>query len=86
MVLFASPDEFTNLMFKVSTDEFDKVASLKRCARRPSKPFTKWLSDEAIAAKRECCRFERKWNSTRGESDRYYYRHTCRSANRLINE
>ena len=54
--------------------------------RRPSKPITKWLSDEAIAAKRERRMFERKWKSTRGESDRVNYRRACRRANRLINE
>ena len=63
-VLFESPativDEFTNPMVNVITDELDKVAPLKRCACRPSKPITKWLSDEAIAAKHERRRFERK--------------------------
>ena len=52
-VLFASPattvDAFTDQMVNVITDDLDKVGPLKRCARRPSKPMTKWLSDEAIA-------------------------------------
>ena len=73
-------------MVNVITDELDKVAPLKRCTRRPSKSIMKWLSDEAIAAKRECRRFERKWNATRGESDRVNYHRACRRANRLINK
>ena len=56
-MLFASPattvDVFTEQMVDIITDELDKVAPLKRCARCPSKPITKWLSDETIAAKRE---------------------------------
>ena len=63
-VLFASlattVNAFTDQMVNVITYELDKVAPLKRCARRPSKPIMKWLSDEAIAAKRERHRFERK--------------------------
>ena len=73
-VLFASPattvDALTDQMVDVITDELDKIAPLKRYARRPSKPITKWLSDEAITAQRESRRFERKWKSTRSESDR----------------
>ena len=71
-------------MVNVITDELDKVALLKRCAHRSSKPITKWLSDEAIAAKHECHRFERMWKSKHGESDCVNY--ACCRANRLINE
>ena len=79
-------DAFIDQMINIITDEIDKVAPCKRCARRPSKPITKLLSDQAIAAKRERRKFERKWKSTRGESDRVNYRRACRRANRLINE
>ena len=89
-VLFVSSattvDAFTDQMVTVITDELDKVAPLKRCARRPSKPITKWLSDKAIAAKRERRRFEKKWKSIRGSNDRFNYRRACSCANRLINE
>ena len=87
---FASPattvDSFTDQMVNIVTDELDKVAPLKRCALRQLKPIWKWLSDEAIAAKRERRRFEGKWKSTRGESDRIKNRRACRRANRIINE
>ena len=56
-VLSASPattvDALTDQMVNVITDELDKVAPLKRCTSRPSKPIMKWLTNEAIAAKRE---------------------------------
>ena len=42
-IVIVSVDAFTNQIVNLVTDELDKVASLKRCARCPSKPITKWL-------------------------------------------
>ena len=49
-------------------------------ARRDSR----WLNDEAITAKRERSRLERKWKATKNESDRVSYRKFCREANKKI--
>jgi len=46
----------------------------------------KWLSTEAVAAKRERRRLERRWLSSRNELDRQLYRRACRSANTAIND
>ena len=52
--------------------------------RRASKSSAKWLSAEAVAAKRRRRRLERKRN--RSEIDRVAYRTACRHANALINQ
>ena len=60
------------------------MAPLRHGLRRPPKPITKWLSPEAVAAKRVRRRLERKWRSTGLDRDRRAYRHGCRTANKLI--
>ena len=67
------------------TSQLDKVAPIRHTSRRPSKSISRWLSKEAIAAKRERRRLERRWQSTRDEQDRINYRRACRAANKLIN-
>jgi len=46
--------------------------------RRPHKPITKWLSAEAVEAKRIRRRLERRWRATGDEADRLAYRRECR--------
>ena len=58
---------------------------MRQCTRRPPKAITKFLSTEAIEAKRLRRRLERRWLETHLESDRLAYRHACRSTNKLIN-
>ena len=55
--------------------------SARRGRRADSKPISRWLSSEVVAAKRERRRLECRWLSTRLK-----YRRACRSANKLINE
>ena len=90
LVLFSSPpntvDALMDQTINVITEKLDKVAQLKRCARRPSKPSTKWPSDEAISVKREGRRFNRRWKSTHCEIDCINYHCTCHRAYKLINE
>jgi len=61
--LFSSPastvDGFAKQLERVVIAELDRVAPLKHCRRRPSKPITRWLSQDAINAKRERRRLER---------------------------
>jgi hypothetical protein len=45
----------------------------------------RWLSYEAIGAKRQRRRLERYWKKTRDNADRIAYRAACSEANKLIN-
>ena len=63
----------------------DDVAPLRCKRRRQPKPFTRWLSRDAVAAKRRRRKLERRWRRTQLESDRLAYRVACRQANKLIN-
>ena len=54
--------------------------------RRPPKSTSRWLSQEAVAAKRDRRRLERRWLATGDDDDRIAYRRACRSANKIINE
>jgi len=87
--LFTDPattaDLFAAQLQSVVTELLDKLAPLKTTRRRASKPTAKWLSADAIAAKRERRRLERVWQRTRTETDRIAYRAVCRRANVLIN-
>jgi hypothetical protein len=49
-----------------------------------SKRDNRWLSAEAVTAKRQRRQLERKWKSRGREEDRVAYRAACRNANRVI--
>jgi len=87
--LFSSPaatvDSFADQMQQVIVSTLDDIAPLRRCVRRPPKAVTKFLSDDAIKAKRLRRRLERRWLETRAETDRAAYRRSCRLANSAIN-
>ena len=87
--LFSSPandaESFSNQIEEVVTATLDEIAPLQTRSRRPPKEVTRWLSDEAVEAKRQRRRLERRWKETRDEADRYAYRRACRRANKLIN-
>lgn len=89
-VLFTRPaatvDEYVSQLNDVLTHLLDKFAPARTRRRRPQKPITKWLSAEAVEAKRTRRRLERRWRATGDEADRLAYRRECRKANRLINE
>jgi hypothetical protein len=72
-------------MQTVITEQLNKFAPLKTVCKRVQKASAKWLSAEAVAAKRERRRLERIWTRSRTESDRKAYRAACRRANALIN-
>ena len=68
------------------TTALDEVAPLQTRSRRPPKAVTRWLSDEAVEAKRHRRKLEeRQWRASKSEADRYAYRRACRRANKLIN-
>jgi len=54
-------------------EALDKVAPLRRRRRRPSKPATRWLSKDAVDAKRQRRRLERVWKRSRNDNDRLAY-------------
>jgi len=58
---------------RVVTDELDKVAPVGRSSRHPLKTISRWLSVDAVAAKRKRRRLERRWQRTRNENDRLKY-------------
>ena len=69
--LFTSPavetDDYAEQLVRVVSQQLCVMAPLRHGLRRPPKPITKWLSPEAVAAKRVCRRLERKWRSTGSE-------------------
>jgi len=66
-------DEFAAQLVRVDTDELDNVAPVRSGSRRPPKTITKWLSAEAVSAKRKRRRMERRWQRTRKEKNRLEY-------------
>jgi len=80
-----SPDEFVDRLESAVVDILDELAPVRLGNRPQGRKSARWLSDEAIAAKRLRRRLERRWKSTRAEIDRVAYREACRKANSLIN-
>jgi hypothetical protein len=70
------------------TTILDELAPMCTSTKRRQKPDSRWLSEEAIEAKRARRRLERKWVKTGRtvESIRKEYRAACRAANELITE
>ena len=79
-------DAFADQMADVVSAELDRVAPLRPVVRRRPNPTAKWLSPEAVAAKRKRRRLERKWKASSLETDRVAYRSACRVSNNLINQ
>ena len=79
-------DAFADQMADVVSAELDRVAPLRTVVRRRPNPTAKWLSPEAVAAKRKRRCLERKWKASSLETDRVAYRSTCRVSNNLINQ
>jgi len=88
-VVFPEPatdvDTYVDQLNNVLTELLDKHAPVRTTRRRPPKRISRWLSDEAVAAKRLRRRLERSWRNTGLEADRVKYRLACRDANRSIN-
>ena len=63
----------------------DAMAPVKRVTRRLGKRTNGWLNHDAILARRQRRRLERRYRRTRLEADRVAYRTACRSTNNIIN-
>lgn len=77
---------FAAQLQSVVADQLNKFAPLRKVRKRGSSNTARWLSPDAIAAKRERRRLERTWKQSHTESDRVAYRRACRRANTLINK
>jgi len=89
--LFHSPnttvDGFADQLKAVVSKVLDIVSPFKQHGlRRLPNPTSKWLSKEAINAKRHRRQLKRRWLSSGSEKDRKLYRHACRSTNKIIQE
>ena len=88
--LFSSPaltaESYVSQFEEVVVETLDAMAPSRTRVRRPPKEITRWLSDEAVEGKRERRRLEKRWSSSKSDSDRIAYRRACRRANKLINE
>ena len=62
------------------------MAPLRTSNKRLSNNNTKWLSAEAVKAKRLRRRLEKRWITSGHSDDRTAYRQACRRANKLIND
>jgi len=81
-VLFTQPadttDAYVNQLNDVLAELLDKAAPVQTRRRRPQKLISKWLSAEAVDAKRARRRLERRWRTTGAEADRSEYRRARR--------
>ena len=80
----ATADAFAAQLQSVVTECLDDLVPFKNMRRRARKSSAKWLTTQAVAAKRQRRRLERKRN--RSEADRLANRAACRRANVLINQ
>ena len=66
--------------------ELDKVAPLKTVTRTSTgNQINRFLSEDAVNAKQERRRLERRWKRSGNEADRLRYRKSCKVTNQLIN-
>lgn len=77
-------DEFAGQLESDLTKILDDLAPVCTSTKRRGKSDSRWLSEEAVAAKQTRRRLERKWKLTGLEAVRVAYRGACRVANRLI--
>ena len=80
-------DEFADQLDTVISKILDRHCPLQRRKRFAStRRDNRWLSPEAVDAKRQRRRLERRWRSTRTVADYVAYRKSCRAANKAIVE
>jgi hypothetical protein len=74
----STAESFAEQLKREVVATLDVVAPVRRIVRRPPKAVTKFLSAEAIEAKRLRRRLEIRWRAKGPESDRVAYRLACR--------
>ena len=81
---FNTPDEYLDEIQRVVGEILDNSAPLRTGKRPGGKGSSRWHSPEAMAAKKDRRRLERRWKLSKNESDRREYRAVCWQANKLI--
>ena len=87
--LFSNPhtvDGYADQMETEITSVLDKLAPLKTGRRSGPRRARNWLSPEAIEAKKQRRKLERRWKASNAEPDRLSYRAAWSSTNKLINK
>src|SRR5208282_4613989 len=78
-------EEFADQLDSTITRILDVHCPLQsRCKLVPNRRENRWLSTDAVAAKRSRRRLERKWRSSHSQDDYVAYRRECRVANKAI--
>ena len=80
-----APDEYVAQLKSTVTAILDQVAPTRRGQRPGGRQGARWLSADAVAAKRNRRRLERRWKKSGSERDHVDYRTACRQTNLLIN-
>jgi hypothetical protein len=80
-----SVDEMVRQLEEAVTGILNELAPVRVGHRPNSRKGARWLSAEAISAKRLQRKLERLWKETGSETVRVEYRHACRKANVAIN-
>ena len=87
--LFIAPeqtvDAYVQQIDSIINRILDKLAPLRCFNKCVGKKVNRWLSQEAVVAKRIRRRLERRWKATGDEAVRKEYRQACRHANKQIN-
>jgi len=82
----STAEKFASQLKEDLTAILDDLVPFQKSTKRQGRSDCSWLTPEAVDAKQERRRLERRWQSTKQEADRVKYRVACRVANRLINE
>ena len=77
-------DEYANRLENTLIGVLDEFAPLKTRTKQRGNRAHRWLSDDAVHAKRVRRRLERRWKKTRCDEDRAVYRGACHAANSAI--
>jgi len=87
--LFIAPeqtvDAFVQQIDSIINRILDKLAPLRCFKKCVGKKVNRWLSQEAVVAKRIRRRLERRWKASGDDAVRKKYRQACRHANKQIN-
>ena len=79
-------NEFANQLRDDVVHSLDDLVPMMRMTKSCGKISNRWLSPEAVAARRNRRKLERRYQKTHAEAARQSYRAACRYTNRLIRE
>ena len=81
-----NPDDYLLQLKSTVSSILDQMAPIRQGHRPGGKKGARWLSVDAISAKRNRRQLERLWKKSGSEIDRVKYRTACQQANLLINK